>query len=115
MQYGYKGKYLLSASVRRDGSSRFGDNNKWGLFPSASIGWRLSEEDFMKNVSSVSDLKLRASWGKAGNYNIGDYSSISTLGFYNYDFGGTQAGGQAPNRISNPDLTGSIQSRISRS
>ncbi|MDI9866401.1 TonB-dependent receptor [Flectobacillus sp. DC10W] len=112
VQYGYKGKYLLSASVRRDGSSRFGDNNKWGLFPSASIGWRLSEEDFMKNVSSVSDLKLRASWGKAGNYNIGDYSSISTLGFYNYDFGGAQAGGQAPNRISNPDLTWEKSSTI---
>ncbi|PWK27410.1 TonB-linked SusC/RagA family outer membrane protein [Arcicella aurantiaca] len=105
VQYGFKGKYLLSASLRRDGSSRFGDNNKWGLFPSASVGWRLSEEDFMKNVSAVSELKLRASWGQAGNYNIGDYSSIATLGFANYTFGAAQVGGQSPNRISNPDLT----------
>lgn len=105
VQYGYKGKYLVSASVRRDGSSRFGDNNKWGLFPSASLGWRISEEDFMESQDLVSDLKLRASWGKAGNYNIGDYSSISTLGFANYTFGGASAGGQTANRISNPDLT----------
>ncbi len=105
VQYGYKGKYLLSASVRRDGSSRFGDNQKWGLFPSASLGWRLSEEPFMKNIPAINELKLRASWGKAGNYNIGDYSSISTLGFANYTFGGTQASGQTPNRIANPDLT----------
>lgn len=105
VQYGYKGKYLLSASVRRDGSSRFGDNNKWGLFPSASVGWRLSEENFMKAQSAVSELKLRASWGQAGNYNIGDYSGIATLGFANYTFGGVQVGGQTPNRISNPDLT----------
>ncbi|MEP7321750.1 MAG: TonB-dependent receptor [Saprospiraceae bacterium] len=105
LQYGYKGRYLLSASVRRDGSSRFGTNEKWGLFPSVSLGWRLSEENFIKNINIISDLKLRASWGEAGNYNIGDYSSISTLGFYNYALGNAQASGQAPNRIANPDLT----------
>lgn len=105
IQYGFKGKYLLSASVRRDGSSRFGDNNKWGLFPSASLGWRVSEENFLKNQQAISELKVRASWGQAGNYNIGDYSGIATLGFGNYDFGGAQVGGQAPNRVSNPDLT----------
>jgi TonB-dependent starch-binding outer membrane protein SusC len=105
VQYGFKDKYLLSASLRRDGSSRFGANQKWGWFPSASIGWRVIEEPFMKNVKLFSDLKLRASWGKGGNYNIGDYSSIPTLGFSNYTFGGVQSSGQTPNRIANPDLT----------
>jgi TonB-dependent starch-binding outer membrane protein SusC len=112
VQYGFKGKYLASGSIRRDGSSRFGANHRWGLFPSASVGWRISEENFLKNINAISEMKLRASWGKAGNYNIGDYSSISTLGFYNYDFGAAQVGGQAPNRISNPDLTWEKSSTI---
>jgi TonB-dependent starch-binding outer membrane protein SusC len=105
LQYGFKDKYLLSASLRRDGSSRFGLNQKWGWFPSASLGWRVIEEPFMHSVKLFSDLKLRGSWGKGGNYNIGDYSSIPTLGFSNYTFGGAQASGQTPNRIANPDLT----------
>ena len=105
VQYSFDSKYLMSASIRRDGSSRFGVNTKWGYFPSASIGWRMSEEKFMKNVSPVSDFKLRASWGKAGNYNIGDYASIPTLGIYNYTFNSAQATGQTPASITNPDLT----------
>ena len=90
--------------MRRDGSSRFGSNTRWGLFPSASLGWRVSEEDFMKKVTAINDLKLRASWGKSGNYNIGNYSTISTLGTFNYTFNGVAAIGQAPNSITNPDL-----------
>ena len=105
LQYSFNSKYLLSASLRRDGSSRFGSNTKWGLFPSASLGWRVSEENFMKDVEFISDLKLRASWGSSGNYNIGDYSTIPLLGSYNYDLNGVAVIGQAPSGITNPDLT----------
>jgi TonB-linked SusC/RagA family outer membrane protein len=104
VQYAFNNKYLLTASMRRDGSSRFGTNTKWGLFPSASAGWRVSQEGFMKNVKFLNDLKLRASWGRSGNYNIGDYSSIPLLGTYNYSANNTQAFGQAPIGIINPDL-----------
>jgi TonB-linked SusC/RagA family outer membrane protein len=106
VQYGYKEKYLLSASLRSDGSSRFGTNNQYGIFPSLSIGWKVSEEGFMKSLPAVSDLKLRASYGVNGNNNIGNYSSIPTLGTYGYVFGATQttANGQAPNVIANPNL-----------
>lgn len=105
LQYSYANKYLLSASLRRDGSSRFGANTKWGLFPSASVGWRLSEESFLKGINQINDLKLRASWGKSGNYNIGDYSSLPTLVNANYSFNGAAGVGQAPAGIINPDLT----------
>lgn len=105
LQYGYDGKYLLSASLRRDGSSRFGQNTRWGWFPSASVGWRISEEAFMRNISWISDLKLRGSWGNSGNYNIGDYSSIAVLGFNNYSFNGTTVTGQSPTGITSPDLS----------
>ena len=106
LQYAYKEKYLVSASARRDGSSRFGANTKWGWFPSASVGWRVSQEDFMQNINgTLSDLKLRASWGKSGNYNIGDYSSLSLLGNYAYALGGQLVTGLAPSGIYNPDLT----------
>src|SRR5690606_18456871 len=106
LQYAYQDKYLLSVSARRDGSSRFGANTKWGWFPSASIGWRVSQEDFMQSIKgTLSDLKLRASWGKSGNYNIGDYSSLSVLGNYAYSLGGQLVTGLAPNGIVNPDLT----------
>jgi TonB-linked SusC/RagA family outer membrane protein len=104
-QYSYNDKYLFSASIRRDGSSRFGANTKWGTFPSASLGWRISKESFMSNVKPISDLKLRASWGKSGNYNIGDYSSIPVLATYNYTFNSALASGQAPSAITNPDIT----------
>ena len=105
VQYGFDSKYLFSASIRRDGSSRFGENTKWGWFPSASVGWRISEESFLQGVPQISDLKLRASWGKAGNYNVGDYSGIATLANYNYTFNGVQVIGQAPNRLVNPNVS----------
>src|SRR5690606_36264007 len=104
VQYAFDGKYLFSASLRRDGSSRFGNNTKWGLFPSLSFGWRVSDENFMKSLSFINDLKLRGSFGTAGNNNIGDYSSISVLGIYNYSANGSSASGQAPKNIINPDL-----------
>ncbi|MGI4824193.1 MAG: SusC/RagA family TonB-linked outer membrane protein [Janthinobacterium lividum] len=107
LQYSYDGRYLLSASVRRDASSRFGFDNQAGIFPAVSAGWRISQESFMLPVTVVSDLKLRASLGYSGNNTIGDYSSIATLGFANYAFGGTagtQVTGQAPNRVGNSQL-----------
>ncbi|MDF7812125.1 TonB-dependent receptor [Hymenobacter sp. YC55] len=107
LQYAYEGKYLLSTSIRRDGSSRFGKERQFGVFPAASLGWRISQENFMQDVSELSELKLRSSIGLSGNNSIGDYNSIATLGFNNYTFGGnagTLATGQAPNRVFNPEL-----------
>lgn len=107
LQYDFMGKYLLSASIRRDGSSRFGVNTRWGNFPSVSAGWRVSDEAFMKNVGFISDLKLRASYGQAGNNNIGDYGWSSLLGTQNYSFG-TSPGlglGRVVSTIPNDNLT----------
>ncbi|MGI8637635.1 MAG: hypothetical protein ACR2KZ_19730, partial [Segetibacter sp.] len=75
VNYSYDGKYLLTASIRRDGSSRFGANNKFGVFPSAAVAWRVTDEKFMQNVPLLSLLKLRLSYGKTGNNNIGNYAS----------------------------------------
>ncbi|GAC1591654.1 MAG: TonB-dependent receptor [Hymenobacter sp.] len=104
LQYDFAGKYLLSASVRRDGSSRFGSDQKFGVFPAVSAGWRISQENFLHGVEQLSDLKLRASLGRSGNNTIGDYNSVQTLGFYNYTFGGALVAGQAPNRVNNTGL-----------
>jgi len=105
--YGFRDKYFLSASLRRDGSSRFGINNQYGIFPSASLKWIVTEEPFMKGFSLLSDLKLRASFGVNGNNNLpNDYASIATIGSAGYIFGTTQAAaiGQNPNVLANPDL-----------
>ena len=88
LQYAYKDKYLLSGTIRRDASSKFGSANRWGTFPSVSAGWRVSQESFLKDVKVINDLKLRLSWGKSGNNNIGDYNSIPTLVGSRYVFGG---------------------------
>ncbi len=89
--YDFAGKYLLTANFRRDGSSRFGPQNKYGNFPSASIGWRLSEESFLENSNQINELKLRASYGVVGNQNIGNFkyanSYSSDAGLYNYVLG----------------------------
>ncbi|MEQ9441329.1 MAG: TonB-dependent receptor [Cyclobacteriaceae bacterium] len=105
VQYNFDDRYLLTASMRRDGSSRFGQETKWGIFPSASVGWRVSEENFMENVAAVSDLKLRASWGLAGNNGIGDYSHIALLDIANYSFGGALGSGLVPQNYANPNLS----------
>jgi TonB-dependent starch-binding outer membrane protein SusC len=99
-------KYLLSASIRRDGSSRFGSDNRWGWFPAASVGWRVSQEKFMQNVESITELKVRMSYGVAGNNNIGDYSSIGTLSGTNYVLGTSQTviSGFSPGSFSNRTL-----------
>jgi TonB-linked SusC/RagA family outer membrane protein len=105
VNYSYKDKYLLTATVRTDGSSRFGGNQRYGTFPSAALGWRASQEDFLKNVSWLSDLKLRASLGKAGNFNIGNYTYTSNIGTANYSFNGNLANGRVSTSLNNPDLT----------
>jgi TonB-dependent starch-binding outer membrane protein SusC len=106
LNYSYKDKYLLQGSIRRDGSSVFGANNSWGNFPSVGVAWRISEENFMKNQSLVSDLKLRASYGETGNSSgIGPYTGQLLYGssgtYYN---NGVQAGAYGPIQGQNPDL-----------
>jgi len=79
VNYSYKGKYLLTASIRADGSSRFGESNKWGYFPSAAVAWRAIDEEFMKNINFLSDLKVRLSWGSTGNTALSPYQTLLTL------------------------------------
>jgi TonB-linked SusC/RagA family outer membrane protein len=103
--YDYNQKYLISASIRRDGGSRFGPDHKWGIFPSLSVGWRVSQEEFMKSLAAVSDLKLRASYGETGNNNIGDYRYQGTINsnmFYN--FNGSLESGSTISNLANADL-----------
>lgn len=102
--YNYKQRYLFTATVRQDGSSRFGEDNRWGLFPSGSFGWRMSEEDFLKQASWISDLKLRASYGLAGNFQIGNYTYMSQVKKANYVLNGILGGGREMNSIGNPNL-----------
>ncbi|WP_116124931.1 SusC/RagA family TonB-linked outer membrane protein [Lewinella sp. IMCC34183] len=105
VQYNLMDRYLLTGSLRRDGSSRFGPETKWGVFPSVSAGWRVSEEAFMQNVPLINTLKLRASWGISGNNGIGNYSHVAILGFDNYSFGGALAPGQVPGNFANSALS----------
>ena len=108
--YNYDEKYMIQATIRRDGSSRFGSNNKYGTFPSASIGWNIMNEEFMKDTNDwLTNLKLRASWGKNGNDNIGDfaYTTLTALGASsNYYYGrtATMTYGSKANRLANEDL-----------
>ena len=78
VNYNVGDRYLLGASIRRDGSSRFGAGNQWGVFPSVSLGWRLSEEGFFSGMRAISDLKLRASWAKTGNQAFANYQQYAT-------------------------------------
>jgi TonB-linked SusC/RagA family outer membrane protein len=104
LQYNYKEKYLLSSSIRSDGSSKFGSAKRWGTFYSLSLGWVIKNEAFLDNVDWLSNLKLRASLGTNGNNNIGSYVWRSTLANYNYSIGGAPAIGQGVSGISNPEL-----------
>ncbi len=107
VNYSLNGKYLLSAAVRREGSSRFGEDNKWGMFPSASVGWILSEEEFMQDMTTLSNLKTRISYGITGNQEIGNYRSMNLLGAreeFNYVIGDQVLTGIAATQNSNPDL-----------
>ncbi len=102
--YDYKGRYILSGSIRRDGSSKFGGNNRWGVFPAFSAAWRISDESFLRNSKIVSDLKLRASWGVTGNNRIPDNAQFSLLGTQNYPVNNISANGYSPVTIENLDL-----------
>lgn len=103
VNYDYNDRFLVTASIRSDKSSRFGAGNKTGIFPSASIGYRISND--LKGADWLSDLKLRASWGKTGNFLIPNYASIGLLGQANYTFGGQLTNGISPSTISNRDLS----------
>jgi TonB-linked SusC/RagA family outer membrane protein len=107
LNYDFKGRYLFEANARYDGTSRFPSSGRWGLFPSISAGWRISEEHFVKdNLAWVDNLKLRASWGKLGNQNIGTYPYQNVLATgQNYTFGGTLASGIALTTLANANVT----------
>ncbi|WP_299781574.1 TonB-dependent receptor [uncultured Formosa sp.] len=105
INYSYDDKYLFTGTFRSDTSSRFGKNNQTGYFPSFSAGWRVSEEDFMKSLSFVSELKLRFSWGETGNFEIPNYGAIGLLSPNNYNYSGNEANGLMQSTIPNPELT----------
>ncbi len=105
VNYAFKGKYLLEANVRYDGSSRFAKGNKWGVFPSFSAGWRVTEEDFMNSLGIVNNLKLRGSWGQLGNQNIGYYKFSSTVyADFPYNFNDNEVNGYAQWYYANTDI-----------
>ncbi len=105
VNYNYDGKYMLSAALRSDGSSKFGSNNRYGTFPSVSVGWVISDENFMAGMSTINFLKLRGSWGKVGNNNIGNYTYLAGVAQANYVFNDQLASGSALNGIGNANLT----------
>lgn len=106
VNYRLNEKYLATFTMRADGSSRFGNNNKWGYFPSGALAWRIGEENFIKNIDAISDLKLRVSYGITGNQEIGSYSSIARYGNNGYTVGGPiRVVGVSVNNIPNPELT----------
>ncbi len=104
VNYSYNGKYLATATIRRDGSSRFGENHRWGSFPSGSIAWRISEEDFFKPVSFINSMKIRAGYGITGNQEIGNYTFSSELQTIMYNYNNTVVNGVAPLMMPNPNV-----------
>lgn len=104
LNYNYKEKFLLTATGRLDGSSKFGKSNRYAFFPSFAFAWRLSEEDFVKSVSAISNLKLRTSYGVTGNSETGAYAALGGLGNYTVVFGGSKASGIGISTLANPDL-----------
>jgi TonB-linked SusC/RagA family outer membrane protein len=112
VNYAFKDRYLFNASLRRDGSSRFGANKRYGIFPSASVGWRVTEEPFLKNINAISELKLKASYGLSGNNAFlnsngtpNNYPATGTLSKDNYVFGNALSNGLATSTIGNDNLT----------
>ena len=105
LNYSYDDKYLFTGTLRSDKSSRFGKNNQTGYFPSFSLGWRVNEEEFLKSVDAISELKLRFSWGETGNFEIPNYGAIGLLSPNNYNYSGNEANGLIQSTIPNPELT----------
>ncbi|MCF2519566.1 TonB-dependent receptor [Dyadobacter sp. CY351] len=104
VQYNFKNKYFLTGAIRRDGMSRFGEDNKWGYFPSVSAGWLISDESFLSGVNAINSLKLRASYGVTGNNQIPNYGSISLLASAPYVNGTTIANGLKVSNLANSGL-----------
>ncbi|QGY46214.1 SusC/RagA family TonB-linked outer membrane protein [Maribellus comscasis] len=104
LNYNFANKYLVTGTVRRDGSSKFGSDNRYGIFPSASFAWRISEESFFQSNKLIDDLKLRTSYGLTGNQNIGDFAFISKSESANYIFGNDTSVGNAASNIGTSDL-----------
>ena len=104
VNYSFDERYLLTATGRWDGSSRLAEGNKWGFFPSASFAWRISQEDFLTDISTIQDLKLRLSYGVSGNDRIDPYLTQAALGQAYYDFGSINSPGYAPNQLPNKNL-----------
>lgn len=105
LTYNYKGKYLLTAAIRSDGSSRFGSKNRWGTFPSASLGWVISDENFLTGIPTISFAKLRTSYGVTGNNNIGNYTQYALIdNTVNAVFGSSVASGSVVTSLANPNL-----------
>lgn len=105
VSYDYKGKYLVTASLRHEGSSKFGKNHKWGNFPAVSAGWRISQESFMRDIAWLDDLKIRADYGVTGNQDFSSYLSINTMsGFGYYYYNGRYFQVWGPGKNVNPDL-----------
>ncbi|OFX39244.1 MAG: hypothetical protein A2X05_12520 [Bacteroidetes bacterium GWE2_41_25] len=105
LNYNYKGKYLLQVNGRADGSSKFAPGNKWAFFPSGSLGWRLSEESFIKDLGVFDDLKLRTSYGSIGSHGIGPYGTLARIGTtFTYGFNDARVGTYIPLGIANKEL-----------
>lgn len=105
MNYSYKDKYLFTGTIRSDRASRFGIDNQTGYYPSMSAGWRLSQEDFLKPVEAISELKLKLSWGRTGNFEIANYGAIGLLSPNNYNLAGNQINGLIQTTSANSELS----------
>jgi TonB-linked SusC/RagA family outer membrane protein len=105
VNWGYDDRYLATFTARRDGSSRFGAGRKWGVFPSAALAWRASQESFLRGTKGLDELKFRFSSGVVGNPSIRPYNSLARLADQAYSFGGTLVAGYYPFSVANPDLT----------
>ena len=114
--YIYRSKYLFTATMRSDGSSKFAPQNHWSYFPSGAVAWRFSEEDFMKKVKAISDGKLRASYGITGNNRVGDFAYLSQFStspiLQGYPFGNTPTSGTVPTTLGNPNLKWETTSQL---
>ncbi|QNL48382.1 TonB-dependent receptor [Olivibacter sp. SDN3] len=104
VNYGYDDRFLLTLTGRRDGSSRFGPNNKFGFFPSGALAWKFNNEQWMQGIQPLSDAKLRISYGLSGNQEINNYRFLANIAPYAYVLGGALLSGNAPSGITNPNL-----------
>ncbi|GLU54308.1 SusC/RagA family TonB-linked outer membrane protein [Dyadobacter frigoris] len=104
LNYDYNDKYLVTVTARRDGSSRFGENTKYGNFPGVAVAWNMYNEEFLKNIKWIDQLKVRASYGKTGNQGVSPYQTQGLVKRTAYAWGSTAAYGYRPNSIGNPDL-----------